>query len=117
MAVHRGAAILIMHEELVKFAQENYPEFAYVSVSVLHRWFETYRDTMIIDRDENGEISGFAIYQIWPDFLNFIVVCGKLDIFSNTDRLLTICREKFPNEKIAWFDEKRMEARFIKCQE
>lgn len=117
MAVHRGAAILIMHEELVKFAQENYPEFAYVPLDVLHRWFETYKDTTIIDRDLSGEISGFAIYQIWPDFLNFIVVCGKRDVYGNTDRLLTIFREKFPNEKIAWFDEKRMEARFTQCRQ
>lgn len=116
MAVHRGAAILIMHEELVKFAQENYPEFAFVPLEVLHRWFETYKDTTIINRDANGEIKGFAIYQKWPSFLNFIIICGR-EGPDNLKQILAGARERFGDQTIAWFDEKRMEARFVQCRQ
>ena len=104
-----------MHDELVKFAQEYYPEFASVPLVVLQKWFETYKGTTIIDRDSNGEIAGFAIYQIWPDFLNFIIICGR-EGEGNLDRILTVYRERFAGQKLAWFDEKRMEARFIQCR-
>lgn len=106
-----------MLDELVKFAQANYPEFASIPLRVLHRWFETYKNTTIIDRDSNGEITGFGIYQKWPDFLNFIVMCGKRDVQGNLDRMLTICREKFPGQMIGWFDENKMKARFTQCHQ
>jgi len=104
-----------MIDELVKFAQENYPEFASVPLAVLYKWFDTYKGTTVIDRDSNGEIAGFAIYQIWPDFLNFIIICGR-EGSGNLEKILAGARERFAGQKIAWFDEEKMEARFIQCR-
>lgn len=108
-------AFIFMLDDLVKFARKNYPEFEYVSEPVLQHWFEVYKDTLIVDRDQNGEITGFGLYQIWPDFLIFLIICGKQGM-NNIDWLLEHCHEKFAGQTIAWFDEEKMEARFHKCR-
>lgn len=106
-----------MPDELVKFAQQYYPSFASMSGKIITEWFNIYKETTVIDRDDNGQITGFAIYQKWPHFLNFIVICGKRDMWANLDRLLSVCRQRFAGQKIGWFDETRMKARFIQCHQ
>ena len=60
--------------ELVLFAKEHYPTFGDLPDAVISNYFLIYQDNIIIDR-KDGDIRGFALYQIWPDFYNFIITC------------------------------------------
>ena len=98
--------------ELVLFAKQHYPTFKDLPDRVIAGYFTTYQDTVIIDRRDN-EIRGFALYQIWPDFYNFIIIC-HLDK-SAFSWLIRLVRNELAGKTAAWFDENRMEARFVKC--
>jgi len=103
-----------MIDELIKLAKKH-PGFREITDYGLRVMFETYKDSMIIQRD-NGEIKAFAIYQEWPDRLNFIAVVGSSgDRAENVKSLLEI-RGSIDSEKmICLFDESRMELKIL-CQ-
>jgi hypothetical protein len=104
---------LIEIGELVLFAKEHYEPFMKMPDDIVSNYFTTYQDTIIVDR-QGGEIRGFALYQIWPEFYNFIIVC-YLDE-SAFEWLIKIVRN-LAGKTAAWFDEKKMEPRFIKCHQ
>ena len=106
---------LIEIGKLVLFAKRNYPAFRELSDRTIAAYFTTYQDQTIIDKSQGGEIRGFAIYQVWPDFYNFIIICHLDD--NNTKWLLRIIRNELAGKTAAWFDEKKMEPRFIKCHQ
>lgn len=99
---------------LVLFAKENYEPFKKLPDDIVSNYFLTYQDSIIVDRQDD-EIKGFAIYQVWPKFYNFIIVCHERH--AAFVWLLRIAREKLKDKDIAWFDENRMEPRFIKCRQ
>lgn len=105
---------LIEIGELVLFAKEHYDTFKELPDDIIANYFLTYQDTTIIDR-QGDEIRGFAIYQIWPEFYNFIIICHIDD--NNLKWLLRLIRNELAGKTAAWFDEKKMEPRFVKCHQ
>ena len=101
---------LYMIDELIKFAKRH-PGLAEISERGLRTLFETYKKTTLIYRP-NGEIKGFAVYQEWPDCLNFIVMAGDGDIFANLSRIRGFI-DSLPKKPIVFFDEKKMELRTL----
>ena len=103
-----------MIDQLIKLAKKH-PGFKEITDYGLRVMFETYKDSILTFSD-NGEIKAFAIYQEWPDRLNFIAVVGSSgDRAENVKSLLEI-RGSIDSEKmICLFDESRMELKIL-CQ-
>ncbi len=102
-----------MLDELVKFAKARHEGFAIASDEGLRRMFETYKDYTLINIVD-GEIRGFAVYQEWPDCLNFLCMVGN----PENDHLKNITammegRKGLPDKKIVFFDETKMELRTL----
>jgi hypothetical protein len=101
-----------MIDQLINLARKH-PGFREISDYGLRVMFETYKDTMLIHKD-NGEIKAFAIYQEWPDRLNFIaVVGGSDDRLENLFSLLKIKGDIPPEKMVCYFDEARMELKIL----
>lgn len=98
-------------DELIAFTKRHHGELGLLPESVLRRWFETYKDTILVARS-GGKIVGFGLYQEWPDFINFICVCGNGSQAENFRALLK-GRHLLPRKKICFFDETAMKARTI----
>lgn len=96
-------------DELVLFAKKHYEAFRELPDYVIWNYFTTYQETIIIDR-QDGDIRGFALYQIWPDFYNFIITCHLDNGFR---WMMNLIKNELTGKTIAWFDEKKMEARFL----
>ena len=103
---------LIEIGELVLFAKTNYEPFKKLPDDVIANYFLTYQETIVIDR-QGDDVRGFGLYQIWPDFLNFIIIC-HLDT-SRFQWLMKLVRGPLSGKTVAWFDEKKMKPRFLKC--
>lgn len=99
---------------LVLFAKENYEQFKHLPDDIVSNYFLIYQDNIIVDSQE-GVIRGFAIYQEWPEFYNFIIICHVKHKTYNW--LSDIVRNKLTGKTIAWFDEKSMKPRFIQCRQ
>lgn len=95
-----------MIDELVKFTKENYPGFKDAPDRLIESLFETYKNTTLV-YEKNGEIRGVAIYQEWPDCLNFILICG---IGSRVESLNVMLegQQLLPKKRIVFFDEQTM---------
>lgn len=101
-----------MIDELIKLAKKH-PGFKEVSDYGLRVMFETYRDTTLI-HTVNDEIKSFAIYQEWPDRLNFIAVVGSSDDKAENLKFLLKIRGLIESEKmVCYFDETRMELKIL----
>lgn len=104
-----------MIDQLIKLARKH-PGFKELSEYALRVMFETYKDTTLIHR-ENGEIKAFAIYQDWPDRLNFIAVVGSSDDKSENIKSLLKIRKYIPistiDKIICYFDETKMELKIL----
>lgn len=104
-----------MIDELIKLAKKH-PGFREISDFGLRVMFETYKGSTLIYRD-NGEIKAFAIYQEWPDCLNFIAVVGASDDKSENIKSLLKIREFIPistvNKAVCYFDETNMELKVL----
>ena len=99
-----------MIDELIKLAKKH-PGFKEISDLGLRFFFETYKNSILVHRD-NGEIKAFAVYQEWPDCLNFIAVVGNGNRLENVaDMLKSI--EYLPKKKICFFDEAKMELKVL----
>jgi len=103
-----------MIDKLIRFAKENHPGFRNVSDDFLRTMFETYKDTTIVNM-ANGTITGFGIYQEWPELLNFICIVGnpEQDKIQNIIAMLD-ARNKVPDKKIVYFDESKKELRICR---
>ncbi|MBA7518471.1 hypothetical protein ES705_10541 [subsurface metagenome] len=101
-----------MIDELIKLAKKH-PGFREISDYGLRVMFETYKDSTLIYSD-NGEIKAFAVYQDWPDCLNFIAVVGASDDKSENIKSLLKIRDSLPSEKmVCYFDEIKMELKVL----
>jgi len=103
-----------MIEQLIKLARKH-PGFRELSEYALRVMFETYKDTTLIHQD-NGDIKAFAIYQEWPDCLNFIAVVGSSDDKSENIKSLLKIRGEIPalaGKMVCYFDEVRMELKIL----
>ena len=104
-----------MIDQLIKLAR-NHPGFREISELALRVMFETYKDTTLIHRD-NGEIKAFAVYQEWPDRLNFIAVVGSSgDKSENIRSLLKMVgrgNRPSPEKMVCYFDEIKMELKVL----
>lgn len=114
-----------MVDKLIEFARKHHPGFEGMPEKTLRALFETYKKTTLvwyekvecpdpfgggpIDREV---IKGFAIYQEWPDRLNFIAIAG---IGGRAENLKAILRgrEQLPRKMICWFDETKMELKTL----
>ena len=105
--------IFIMIDELIKLAKKH-PGFKEISEFGLRVMFETYKSTTLIHRD-NGEVKAFAIYQAWPDRLNFIAVVGTSDDKSENIKSLLKIRGIIPSSQkmVCYFDETKMELKTL----
>ena len=107
--------IFIMIDELIKLAKKH-PGFKELSDYGLRVMFETYKNSTLIYRD-NGEIKAFAVYQEWPDCLNFIAVVGasgdKSDNIRYLLRMLGRNNRPSPEKKVCYFDEIKMELKVL----
>lgn len=101
--------------ELIELARKH-PGFKEISEYGLRVMFETYKNSMLIHRD-NGEIKAFAVYQEWPDCLNFIAVVGSSDDKSENIKSLLkmLSRENRPSPEkmVCYFDELKMELKVL----
>lgn len=97
--------------ELVRLAKNGYPNLAHLSEDYIRSFFEKYKKTALVFIQKT-EIKGFAVYQEWPDALNFILICLPFSKERNL-RVILQGRKIVPNKKIVWFDDKKMEARGI----
>ena len=79
---------------------------------ILRKLFETYKNTTLVFRD-NGEIKGFAIYQEWPDRLNFIAIAGSGSQQENLRAMLK-GRKNLPDKMICYFDEKTVQLKTMR---
>jgi len=100
-----------MSDKLIEFAKQHYQGFAGMPDLALQRMFEVYKETTLIYQ-HGSEIRGFAIYQEWPECLNFIAIVGIGDKIENLKAML-VGRHKLPNKKIVFFDEEKMELRTV----
>jgi len=104
-----------MTDELIELAKKH-PGFKEISDFGLRVMFETYKDSTLIYRD-NGEIKAFAVYQEWPDRLNFIAVVGASgDKSENIKYLLKMLGRKnrpSPEKMVCYFDEINMELKVL----
>jgi len=104
-----------MTDELIKLARKH-PGFKELSEFGLRVMFETYKDSILIHRD-NGEIKAFAVYQEWPDCLNFIAVVGTSgDRGENIRSLLKMVgrgNRPSPEKMVCYFDELKMELKIL----
>ncbi len=100
-------------DQLIKLARKH-PGFKEISKFGLRVMFETYKDSMLIYRD-NGEIKAFAIYQDWPDRLYFFAVVGASDDKSENIKSLLKIRGQIPTPKkmVCYFDEVKMELKVL----
>lgn len=101
-----------MIDELIKLARKH-PGFKQISDLGLRIFFETYKDSILVHRD-NGEIKAFAVYQEWPDLLNFIAIVGTSSDPSENIKSLLKIRSNLPAEKmVCYFDEYKMELKVL----
>jgi len=104
-----------MIEQLIKLAR-NHPGFKELSEYSLRVMFETYKETTLIHKT-NGEVKAFAIYQEWPEHLNFIAVCGSSADKSENIRSLLALRSYIPistiEKTVCYFDEMTMELKVL----
>ncbi len=104
-----------MIEQLIKLAHKH-PGFKELSECALRVMFETYKDTTLIHKT-NGELKAFAIYQEWPEHLNFIAVCGSSADKGENIRSLLALRRYIPvstiDKTVCYFDEKKMELKVL----
>jgi len=100
-----------MIDELIKFARAHHIGFKGMPDRTLRALFETYKKTTLVWR-ENGEVRGFAIYQEWPDRLNFIVMAGIGSRIENAKAILR-GRKQLPRKTICYFDEDSMELKIL----
>lgn len=104
-----------MIDQLIKLAKRH-PGFREISDFGLRVMFETYKDSTLIHRD-NGQIKAFAIYQEWPDRLNFIAVVGASeDKAENIKSILKIVgrdNRPSPEKMVCYFDEFKMELKTL----
>ena len=102
-------------DKLIEFAKQYHPAFAEMPESILRKMFETYQNTTLINFVD-GKIRGFALYQEWPDCLNFICIAGDRTKTENLFFFLNEAKEfveKLPNKKIVFFDEEKMELKTL----
>jgi len=98
-------------DELIEFAQAHHPGFEGMPDETLKIFFETYKDTTLVWQ-KNGEIYGFAVYQEWPDLLNFICVATIGSRAENLRAILKVVKV-MSRKKICYFDETKMEVRTL----
>lgn len=99
--------------ELTHFVREHHSGLVQLPTVSLRAMLTKYMNTTLIFR-VNDQLVYFAIYQEWPDFLNFFAIGGK---WSYSRIMWHILHHKFmlPNKPFGFFDEQRMEGRFV-CQ-
>lgn len=101
-----------MIDDLIHLAKKH-PGFREITDYGLRVMFETYRDTTLI-YSVDDEIKAFAIYQEWPDRLNFIAVVGSSeDRFENVKFLLKIRGYIASDKMVCYFDESTMELKVL----
>ncbi len=104
-----------MVNELIKLAQKH-PGFKELSEYSLRVMFETYKETTLI-HEADGELKAFAIYQEWPEHLNFIAVCCSSDDKSESIKSLLALRRFIPistiDKTVCYFDETTMELKVL----
>ncbi len=102
-------------DQLIKLARKH-PGFKELSEFGLRVMFETYKETTLIYED-NGEIKAFAVYQEWPDRLNFIAVVGssgdRSDNIRNLLKMLNRENRPSPEKMVCFFDELKMELKVL----
>lgn len=101
-----------MIDELIHLAKKH-PGYREITDHGLRVMFETYRETTLIYCVDD-EIKAFAIYQEWPDRLNFIAVVGSSDDrLENIRFLLKIRGFIAPDKMVCYFDESTMELKIL----
>jgi len=98
---------------LIEFSRENYPNFKEMPEKLISKIFETYKETTHLFYID-GKIKGFALYQEWPNCLNFLMMCLPFGTERENLRVLLGGRHLLPRKKIVWFDETEMKARGIR---
>jgi hypothetical protein len=100
-------------DKLIEFAKQCHPTFAEMPENMMRRMFEVYQNTILIYKVDD-EIRGFAIYQEWPDCLNFICIAGKSDNRAENLKAMLAGRNQLPPKKFVFFDEEKMELRCLR---
>ncbi len=106
---------IVMIDKLIQFARTHHAGFEGMPDKQLRVMFEKYAASTLIWRDA-GEIKGFAIYQEWPDRLNFIAIAGKGSRSENLKAILA-GRHDLPRKMICYFDEEKMELKICQRQQ
>ncbi len=99
--------------ELARFVREYHPGLAQLPRETLLVMLWKYQKTTLVYR-EGGQIIYFAVYQEWPNFLNFVAIGGVWNYFKIMWHILHN-RDRLPAKALGFFDELRMEGRII-CQ-
>jgi hypothetical protein len=100
--------------KLIEFAKQHHSSFVEMPEAMMRKMFELYEDTILIYK-VNDEIRGFALYQEWPDCLNFICIVGQSDNREENLKAMLLGRHKLPAKKIVYYDEAQKSLRTIKC--
>jgi len=96
-------------DELVWFSKVFYPTIGGMPDGAIRRFFTIYSETTwvyYIDR----AIQGFATYQDWPEFLNFIAICLTGTKMENY-RAIKANLHLLPDKPVMWFNEKTKKVR------
>jgi hypothetical protein len=100
--------------KLIDFARRYHPTFVDMPEHLLRKMFELYSETTLVYKI-GDEIRGFALYQEWPDCLNFICIAGISDNREENLKAMFAGRHQLPQKKIVYFDETEKSLRIIKC--
>ncbi len=99
-------------EQVVEFAKAYYATFCEMPNEIVRKFFIGYADTTLVYH-LNGKMRGFTVYQEWPEFLNFLIICLTGTKAENYKAIREIVQyQDLPTKKsIFWFDEKMKKVR------
>lgn len=98
-----------MIDALAEFAKANHPGFGLMPIEALRRFFQVYAHSTIVVSDPAGQITGFAVYQDWPDRLVFVAACFTGSRMDNIRTMRRIVRAS--PKPVMWFDEQTKKVR------
>lgn len=97
--------------ELATFARAYHPGLSQLPRETLLGMLWKYRESTLVYREES-QIIYFAVYQVWPNHLNFIAIGGVWNYFKIMWHILHN-KYMLPAKPFGFYDELRMEGRIL----
>lgn len=99
--------------ELVAFARRYHAGYAMCPEAVVRTLFDKYRDTTATQRGDDGQLTGFAVWQDWGDALNIAYVMSAVSLAGNLRDLIRQAPQLAAGRTVVYYDENHMKARIL----